>query len=87
MLTRKLKKCPQNRLRNINCQKSKIRSGDIISENSTKDCSSGTSASKIPTEDTHVKFDSVSGIYTESLDDHDNEQISESPIIDMSSPL
>ena len=58
-----------------------------ISEDSTKDCSSGTSASKIPTEDTHVKFDSVSGIYTESPDDHDNEQTSESPIIDMSSPL
>ena len=31
-----------------------------ISEDSTKDCSSGTSASKIPTEDTSVKFDSVS---------------------------
>ena len=27
-----------------------------ISEDSTKDCSSGTSASNIPTEDTHVKF-------------------------------
>ena len=58
-----------------------------ISEDSTKDCSSGTSARKIPTEDTHVKFDSVSGIYTESPDDYDNEQTSECPIIDMSSPL
>ena len=36
-----------------------------ISEDSTKDCSSGTSASKIPTEITHVKFDSVSDIITE----------------------
>ena len=33
-----------------------------ISEDSTKDCSSGTSANKIPTEVTHVKFDSVSDI-------------------------
>ena len=32
-----------------------------ISDDSTKDCSSGTSVSKIPTEDTHVKFNSVSG--------------------------
>ena len=30
-----------------------------ISDDSTKDCSSGTSATKIPTEDTHDKFDSV----------------------------
>ena len=58
-----------------------------ISEDSTKDCSSGTSASKIPTEDTHVKFDSVSGINTESPVDHDNKQISECSNIEMSSPL
>ena len=37
-----------------------------ISEDNTKDCPSGTSASKIPTEVTHVKFDSVSDINTES---------------------
>ena len=43
-----------------------------ISEDSTKDCSSGTSASKIPTEVTHVKFDSVSDINTETQVDHDN---------------
>ena len=59
-----------------------------ISEDSTKDCSSGTSASKIPTEDTNVKFDSVSDINTgESPVDHDNMQISECPNIEMSSPL
>ena len=50
-----------------------------ISDDSTKDCSSGTSASKIPTESTHVKFDSVSGMNTESPDDHGNLQISEYP--------
>ena len=37
-----------------------------ISEGSIKDCSSGTSARKIPTEVAHVKFDSVSDINTES---------------------
>ena len=58
-----------------------------ISDDSTKDCSSGTSASKIPTEGTHVKFDSVSGINTESPVDHGNLQISEYPIINESSPL
>ena len=58
-----------------------------ISDDSTKDCSSGTSASKIPTEDTHVKFDSVSGINTESPVDHGNMQISECPNINESSPL
>ena len=58
-----------------------------ISDDSTKDCSSGTSASKIPTEDTHVKFDSVSGINTESPVDHGNMQISECPDINESSPL
>ena len=42
------------------------------SDDSTKDCSSGTSASKIPTEVTHVKFDSVSDINTESQVDHGN---------------
>ena len=50
-----------------------------ISDDSTKDCSSGTSASKIPTEDTHDKFDSVSGINTETPVDHSNMQISECP--------
>ena len=49
-----------------------------ISEDSTKDCSSGTSASKIPTEVTHVKFDSVSGINTETTVDHDNVQFNSS---------
>ena len=43
----------------------------------TKDCSSGTSASKIPTEVTNAKLDSVSGINTESLVDHDNLQSSD----------
>ena len=47
------------------------------SDNSTKDCSSGTSVSKIPTEITHVKFDSVSDINTESQVDHGNLQSSE----------
>ena len=58
-----------------------------ISDDSTKDCSSGTSASKIPTECTHVKFDSISGINTESPVDHGNLQISKCPDIDESSPL
>ena len=58
-----------------------------ISDDSTKDCSSGTSASKIPTEDTHVKFDSVSGINTESPVDHGNMQISECLDFNESSPL
>ena len=58
-----------------------------ISEDSTKQCSSGTSASKIPTEDTHVKFDSVSDINTESQVDHDNKQFSEYSHIEKSSPL
>ena len=43
-----------------------------ISDDNTKDCSSGTSASKILTEITHVKFDSVSDINTESEVDHGN---------------
>ena len=46
-------------------------------DDSTKDCSSGTSASKIPTEVTHVKFDSVFDINTESQVDHGNLQFSE----------
>ena len=53
-----------------------------ISEGSTKDCSSSTSASKIPTEVTHVKFDSVSDINTESQVDHGNMQFSEYSDID-----
>ena len=57
-------------------------SADLVSEmrisvDSTKDCSSGTSASKIPTEVTHVKFDSVSDINTESKVDHGSMQFSE----------
>ena len=58
-----------------------------ISDDSTKDCSSGTSASKIPTEDTHDKFDSVSGINTETSVDHGNMQISECPDVKEPSPL
>ena len=58
-----------------------------ISEDSTKDCSSGTSASKIPTEVTHVKFDSVSDINTESQVDHGNMQFSESSNIEEPSLL
>ena len=46
-----------------------------ISEDSTKDCSSGTSASKIPTEVTHVKFD------------HGNMQFSEYSNTEEPSPL
>ena len=61
-------------------------SGLGISEDSTKDCSSGTSASKIPTEVTHVKFDSVSDVNTESPVDHGNMQVSECSNIE-SSPL
>ena len=54
-------------------------SADLVTEErtsdvSTKDCSSGTSASTIPAEDTHVKFDSVSDINTESQVDHGNLQ-------------
>ena len=44
------------------------------SDDSTKDCSSGSSASKIPTEVTHVKFDSVSDINTEFQVNHGNLQ-------------
>ena len=63
-------------------------SADLITEegtsdDSTKDCSSGTSASKIPTEVTHVKFDSVSDINTESQVDHGNLQSSEIQILNL----
>ena len=47
------------------------------SDNCTKDCSSGTSASKIPTEVTKVKFDSVSDFNIESNIDHDKVQSNE----------
>ena len=57
------------------------------SDDSTKDCSSGTSASKIPTEVIHVKFDSVSDINTESQVDHGNLQSSEISNIEESSCL
>ena len=57
------------------------------SEDSTKDFSSGTSASNIPTEDTHVKFDSVSDKIPESPVDHGNMQISECPDSEISLPL
>ena len=67
-------------------------SADLISEegtsvDSTKDCSSGTSASKIPTEVTHVKLDSVSDINTESQVDHGNMQFSEFSYIEKPSHL
>ena len=66
-------------------------SADLITEegtsdDSTKDCS-GISASKIPTEVTHVKFDSVSDINTESQVDHGNLQSSEISNIEQPSPL
>ena len=57
------------------------------SDDSTKDCSSGTSASKTPTEVTHVKFDSVSDINTESQVDHGNMQSSEISNTEEPSPL
>ena len=50
------------------------------SDSCTKDCSSGTSTSKIPTEVTHVKFDSVSDSNTESHIDHDKMYSSEKSI-------
>ena len=67
-------------------------SADLItkegtSDDSTKDCSSGTSASKIPTEVTHVKSDSVSDINTESQVDHGNLQSSEISNIEEPLPL
>ena len=57
------------------------------SRDSTKDCSSGTSASKIPTEVTSVKIDSVSDKKSESSVDPDNMQSSECPNFEMSLPL
>ena len=45
------------------------------SDSCTKECSSDTSASKIPTEVTNVKFDSVSDSNTESHTDHDGSAI------------
>ena len=67
-------------------------SADFISDmgtsrDSTKDCSSGTSASKIPTEVTSVKIDSVSDKMSESPVDRDNVQNSECPTFEMSLPL
>ena len=66
-------------------------SADLITEEGTsddsiKDYSPGTSASKIPTEVTHVKFDSISDINTESQVDHGNLQSSEIPKIEPSEP-
>ena len=66
-------------------------SADLITEggtsdDSTKDCSSGTSVSKIPTEVTHVKYDSVSDTNTESKVDHGNLQSSEIRNIEPSEP-
>ena len=65
-------------------------SADLItvegtSDDSTLDCFSGTSC-KIPTEVTHVKFDSVSGINTESQIDHGNLQSTEISNIEPSEP-
>ena len=50
------------------------------SDSCTRDCSSGTSSSKIPTEVTNVKFDSVSDSNTESHIDHDKMQSREKSI-------
>ena len=50
------------------------------SDGCTKDCSSGTSASKNPTEVTNVKFGSVSDLNTESHIDHDEKQSCENSI-------
>ena len=67
-------------------------SADFISDmgtsrDSTKDCSSGTSASKTPTEVTSVKIDSVSDKVSESPVDPDNLQNSESLNFEMSFSL
>ena len=51
-----------------------------ISDICTEDCSSGTSASKIPTDATNVKFDSVSDIKAEPHIDHDKLQSREKTI-------
>ena len=66
-------------------------SADLVTEegtsdDSTKDCSSGTSASKTPTEAIHVKFDSVSDINTEPQVDHANLQSSEILNVEPSEP-
>ena len=50
------------------------------SDSCTEDCSSGTSASKISTDVTNVKLDSVSDIKTEPHIDHDKLQSSEKTI-------
>ena len=53
----------------------------IATDEGTSDsCSSGTSASKIPTEVTNVKFDSVSDSNTESCNGHDKMQPSEKSV-------
>ena len=51
-----------------------ISSEEGTSDSCTTDCSSGTSASKNPTEVPNVKFDSVSDFNTESHVDHDEKQ-------------
>ena len=51
-----------------------------ISDICTEECSSGASFSKIPTDVTNVKLDSVSDINTESHIDHDKMQSSEKTI-------
>ena len=57
-----------------------IASEEGTSDGCTKDCSSGTSASKHPTEVTNVKIDSVSDFNTESHIDHNEKQSSEKSI-------
>ena len=57
-----------------------IASEEGTSDSCTKDCSSGTSASKNPTEVTNVKFDSVSDFNTESHIDHEEKQSSDKSI-------
>ena len=51
-----------------------------ISDSCTEDCSSGTSASKIPTDVTKIKLDCVSDSNTESHIDHDKMQSGEKTI-------
>ena len=57
-----------------------IASEEGTSDSCTKDCSSGTSASKNPTDVTNVKFQSVSDFNTESHIDHDEKQSSDKSI-------
>ena len=59
------------------------------SNSGTEDCSSGTSASKSPTEVTNVKFNSVPDVKTEPHIDHDKMQSGEKTIdaIEPSEPL